>query len=100
MPTADGFAEEIEAVLAKYVANNLNNTVQAFEYAETEIQLSDADGELVYVAIILRYDVQFRTIAWESHPDLAGTDIEYELKDGDGATHPEPPHAVDTANVP
>ncbi len=95
----DGFTEEVEAVLAKYLANYLNKSVQAFEYAETEIEFSDPEGELIYAVAKLTYDVQFRTTAWEQHPDLAGTDIEYELKDGDGATHLEPPHAVDTANV-
>lgn len=99
MIAADGFAEEVEAVLAKYVANNLNNSVQAFEYAETEVQLSDEDGELVYAAAVLKYDVQFRTTAWEVHPELEGVDIEYELKDGDGETHLDPPHAVDTADI-
>lgn len=95
----DGFTEEVEAVLAKYLANNLNDSVQSFEYAGTEIEFTDYEGELIFAVASLRYEVQFRTTAWEVHPDLVGTDVAYELKDSDGVTHLDPPHAEDAVDV-
>ncbi len=98
-PVLDGFCEEVEAVLSKYLANNLNNSVQVLEYAETEVTYADTDSELTYGMAAIRYDVQFRTTAWVAHPDLDGTDIEYNLQDAEGNTHPDAPHAEDTADV-
>lgn len=95
----DGFTEEVEAVLAKYLSNNLNNTVQGFEYAETDVEFTGEEGEKIYALATLRYDVQFRTTAWEVHPDLAGADIDYALQEARDTPHLEPPHAVDTADV-
>ena len=72
----DGWCNEVEAVMGKYMANHLNNTVQAFEYLETEMDL-DGSGDQVYGAAAVKFEVQFRTDFHESHADFAGVDTDY-----------------------
>ena len=93
----DGWCNEVEAVMGKYMANHLNDTVQSFEYLETELDL-DGTSDQVYGAAAVKFEVQFRTEFHESHPNFEGTDTDYDL--GAHDDFEDNPAAQDTIENP